>query len=97
MAAQLTVEPCATCNGGRLALERFEEIPLGGCCDADDWIPSVVFGDDFRARFPREVLLDFADRLAAEYPLLYRWIDAPCPRCGGEGSYVVEHTVCRIF
>lgn len=26
-----------------------------------------------------------------------RWVDCECPRCGGEGEYLVEFVACKIF
>lgn len=26
-----------------------------------------------------------------------RWVDCSCPKCGGQGSYEIETTPCKIF
>ncbi len=63
-------------------MERLEERTSAG-----DWVPN----DD-------PIIAAMADAwIAQDKCCPVRWAEVTCPRCGGEGSYAVEHFTCKIF
>ncbi len=81
IAGVITVD-CGFCHGK--PVERPQE-----CTQNGEWVDH----DMANSRMTPEMI----DGLIREWPGVMRWVEAPCPRCGGRGEYEVEATPCRIF
>lgn len=78
---------CELCKGK--PMQRFEEC-FGGEWRGERGIATVP-------NLTREQIAELQGLCLRTRPDAYRWADCICPRCGGEGSYVVEAMTCKIF
>jgi len=74
---------CGFCDGK--PVEKLEERTPEGDWVSRGWKPLTLTHEEI-------------DEMIRKDPLApYRWVDAPCPRCGGAGEYEVEYVTAKIF